>query len=160
MQICIIIIITLHWGFVSSSPILQGWKSTTGLSANDYLNLTHPPSICSGGPLHSSAKGAPCRGDRYSLNMGAYFWNVCFRHRVGRHLDLSGSGQGQVVGSCVRSNEPSGSIKARNIVAILESISFSRRNLLRGVSEYNAEESVLYQSVSFLTALILLHTVQ
>jgi hypothetical protein len=43
-------------------------------------------------------------------------------------------------------------------VTILESISFSRRNLLRAVSEY-AEESVLYQSVSFLTALILLHTV-
>lgn len=44
------------------------------------------------------------------------------------------------------------------MVAILESISFSRRNLLRGVSKY-AEETVSYQIVSFLTALILLHTV-
>ena len=63
-----------------------------------------------------------------------------------------------MVGSCVRSNEPLVSIKVRGIiVAILENISFPRRNLLHGVSKY-AEESLLYQSVSFLTAIILLRT--
>jgi len=86
------------------------------LSANDYFNLTLPPSVCRGGPLDPYAKGAPCRGDRDSLNLGAYFWNVCFRHRVGRRLDLSGSGHGQVVGSCVLSNEPSVLIKMRGLL--------------------------------------------
>jgi len=51
------------------------------------------------------------------------------------------------------------SIKMRGLLWLFwESISFPRRNLLRGVSKY-AVASVLYQSVSFLTALILLHTV-
>jgi hypothetical protein len=36
---------------------------------------------------------------------------------VGRHgLDLSGSGQGPVAGSCEHGNEPSGSIKCLEII--------------------------------------------
>jgi hypothetical protein len=77
---------------------------------------------------------------------------------VGRRLDLSGSGQGQVVDSYVHSNWPSVSIEVRGLIGYLESISFAGRNLLRGVGKYT-EESVLYQSVSFLAALILVYTV-
>ena len=54
----------------------------------------------------------------------------------GYGLDPSGSGQGQVTGTCECGNEPSGSIKMRESFLIsCKSVSFSRRTLLAGVSK-------------------------
>ena len=48
-------------------------------------------------------------------------------------MDLSGSGYGQVAGSCLRANEPLGSTKG-NFVNTYRRIRFSIRRLLRGVT--------------------------
>jgi hypothetical protein len=57
----------------------------------------------------------------------------------GHGLDQSGSGQGQVAGSCVYGDEPSGSIKCGSFLSSLGRFSFSGRTLLREVSKYIGE---------------------
>jgi hypothetical protein len=59
-----------------------------------------------------------------------------FRDR-GYGLDSSGSGQELVADSCEHGNEPSGSTKAWNFLTFWETISFSKRTLLHGVSYHS-----------------------
>jgi hypothetical protein len=49
-------------------------------------------------------------------------------------LDSSDSGEGPVAGSSEHSNEPSGSVKADNLLTSCVAVSSSRRVLLHGVS--------------------------
>ena len=51
----------------------------------------------------------------------------------GHELDVSDSGQGQVVNSCKRGDEPPGSIKCWHFLNIWGLVSFSGRTLLHGV---------------------------
>ena len=68
-------------------------------------------------------------------------WNV------GNGLDWSGSGYGQVAGTCKYSDDYSGSIKCGNFLTSCEPVSFSRRTLLRGVSKYVSKQSSRLQQV-------------
>jgi hypothetical protein len=58
-------------------------------------------------------------------------------------LDSFGSGQGSVAGSCEYGSELSGSIKGRELLDSLRTVSFSGRTLLHGVCRkiYHDEES-------------------
>ena len=55
----------------------------------------------------------------------------------GHGLDQSGSGQGQVAGTCECGNEPSGSIRCGEFLDQLKMVSVSRRTGLHRVSKYN-----------------------
>ena len=48
-------------------------------------------------------------------------------------LDLSGSGQGQVLGTCECGKEPQSSIKCQEFLNYLRTVSFSGKTLLNGV---------------------------
>ena len=71
------------------------------------------------------------------LGRPRYRWEESIKRNLreiwwGHGLDSSGSGQGQVVGSCERRNEPSGSIQCRGYLKQLRTFRFSRRILFHG----------------------------
>jgi hypothetical protein len=66
-------------------------------------------------------------GIRWEVNIKMYLQPIWWGG--GYFLDWSGSGQGQVLGTCKCDNEPSGSIKCLAFLTSWEPVSFSRRTL-------------------------------
>jgi len=76
------------------------------------------------------------RGRRITLKW--IFKDIGWEHE----LDSSGSGQGQVAGSCKHGNDTLTSIKYQNFLTRYGPASFSRRALLHGVGPNGSRHSL------------------